>query len=70
MQRNCKDEFLFLVRNIENACLCIGEWAAQSEANAMECSSWINWGDVGSASKVLNDLKEIGAFLDIEIKEV
>lgn len=70
MQRNCRDEFRHLARNIGNACLCIGEWAEQSEANAMESSAWVDWGWVGSANKVLNDLKEIGEFLGIEIKEV
>lgn len=65
-----RKEFLRVVRNIGNACLCIGEWADQSEANAMESSALVNWGWVGSAKKVLSDLQEIGRFLDIEIKEV
>ena len=70
MDTDARKEFIRLVRNIQNACLCITEWAEQSEANAMERGSRINWGHVGSANKVLKDLKEIGEFLDISIKEV
>ena len=65
-----RKEFLRLARNIQNAALCISEWAEQSEANAMERSAWINGGCVEDAQKVLEDLKNIGAFLDIAVKEV
>lgn len=55
------------LHNIENACLCISEWASNQEHDNVAIA---NWGDVGSTAKVYEDLKEIGVFLDITIKEV
>lgn len=67
MGTNPSKEYAHLLRNIENACLCISEWANNQEHDNVAIA---NWGDVGSAAKVYEDLKEIGEFLDITIKEV
>lgn len=65
-----RKEYLRLVRNIANAALCISEYANNEEAWAQERSAWVHWGHVGTAGKVLEDLKEICRFLNIELKEV
>ena len=59
----------YALRNIGNAALCISEWA-NTQAWCMGDVGSINWGDVGSANKVLEDLREICRFLNIELREV
>lgn len=64
---DAKQEYAYLIRNINNAALCICEWAnnfGEADTNA------INWGDVGTAGKILDDLQEICRFAQIELKEV
>lgn len=57
------------LRNIRNAALCISEWTHTQEWYMSDVGS-INWCDVASANKALDDLREICRFLNIELREV
>lgn len=63
-------EYKAQLRSIRNAALCIMQWAQQEEEEAIERPTSVNWGHVGSADRVLDDLKETCRFLNIKIKEV
>lgn len=70
MPKSAVLEYKAQLRSIRNAALCIGQWAQQEEEKAIERPTSVTWGYVGSADRVLDDLKETCRFLNIKIKEV
>lgn len=70
MPKSAVLEYKAQLRSIRNAALCIRQWAQQEEEKAIERPTSVNWGYVGSADRVLDDLKETCRFLNIKIKEV
>lgn len=55
----------YLMRNIGNIALCLSDYAANGED-----TSAITWPDIGTAEKVLADLRDVCEFADIYVKEV
>ena len=67
MKTDAKTEYIYLIRNIRNAAQCIVEYA---DNHGEKDPDAITWADVGSMSKVYNDLLEIACFCNITVKEV
>lgn len=67
MNTSAINEYIYLLRNVRNAAQCLTEWALN---NGDADPDKINWGDVGVAGHALDELKELCAFLNIELKEV
>ena len=55
----------YLMRNIGNIAMCLSDYAANGED-----TSAITWPDIGTAEKVLADLRDVCEFADIYVEEV
>ena len=55
----------YLMRNIGNIAMCLSDYAANGED-----TSAITWPDIGTAEKVLADLRDVCEFADIYVKEM
>ena len=68
--RNPSSEYLALMRNAQNAALCIVDWAERREDAVQNRPGSVHWGHVGFANDVLKKLMEINKMAGQTVKEV